>query len=217
MRYFLMIIFVSSFYACSTWKKAPLSKNKVWIDLWHNACPDSQGKGQLFVGKKLYSYSYESVMQKEIQAWVMAIEVPLRAEETLVVYDDVKKNLEGSMINYWLTENKSAASARVLKDWQTLWVEVLDFLKSRKAWAVGAWSKCDSQGGEQCQGKQQNVAWSYSYDQISVKNQRQGSELQWEFKRKSDSPFFTQQVVTIRHQKISQTISLQLYPTTCGE
>ena len=121
------------------------------------------------------------------------------------------------MVEQWRAENKNVFSSKTLAELQKLWLDVLNFLQKRVSWSNEKWSECAENKNKSCYGQIDGLTWSYSDQQIEVKSAQGPGEVSWQFQRKNDDPFFTHQVVTLRHQKISQTISLHLYPTSCGE
>lgn len=196
-----------------------ISAEKKWSELWEAACPTSEGKGQIFISKKTYSFSYESLINKIENFWAMALEVPLRGEETLVVPLDTNSPFGGSLFLGLDEKTQKSIGKLTLDLWKKSWLELLNFLENRSIWSQQSWknSACNQQ--LQCHGKEKNVLWNFTEDQIELKLIQPSTKasFSWKFKRINEELRFSQQVVTLRHQKNSQTISLHLYPTVCGK
>ncbi len=201
--------------SCSVFRPTPkieLSEEKIWQHLWLAACPVSSGKGQIFLPKSTYAFSYESVLNSAEQFWAMALEVPLRGEETLIVQLDDATAFSGSLLE------KVHIHPMTLSVWKKNWVQLITFLHKRLDWSQQQWTKqsCSLRLG--CKGQDESIRWSYKEQEIEIMtlDKKTKTSLSWKFKRKNDELIFTEQIVTLRHQKNSQTISLHLYPTTCG-
>jgi len=198
------------FVSCSLFKnRTKDSPEKIWFSLWNEACPVSIGKGQIFLPKSTYAFSYESVFNEEENFWAMALDVPLRGEETLILPMNSEGQMSGSLL-----ERVSILPTN-LKVMEKNWVQMLQFLKKRNIWSKANY--CNSV--LQCQGKVENIFWYFKEDEIELKIQEPKMKMifSWKFKRKNEDLKFTEQIVTLRHQKNSQTISLNLYPKACGK
>ncbi len=193
--------------------KAKVSQEKVWEQLWQAACPTSEGKGQIFISKRTYAFTYESIFNIADKFWVIAMEVPVRGEETLIVPMENKVPLAGSLLDGMDKKTLKSVGADNLKAWKKSWVELLSFLQQRGEWSTKAWSKGQCTDSLKCHGQENNIGWKFTEDEIELKT----ANFSWNFKRINDELRFSQQTVTLRHQKNSQTISLHLYPTLCGK
>ncbi|MEE2672136.1 MAG: hypothetical protein VYA54_10515 [Bdellovibrionota bacterium] len=110
MKYLLCILLLSS---CSLFKTKKLSSE---LDQsLQNICLSSRGKGRLQVGNSKYVFSYESVLDKEQARWMLALNFPLRPQEsfTLDWSENGKTKLETSLEDKILKENKGVSPASV--------------------------------------------------------------------------------------------------------
>lgn len=186
---------------------------KIWQELWQAACPASLGKGQIFLPKRTYAFAYESIFNEQDGFWAMALDVPLRGEETLIVYMDEQVPFSGSLLT------QVQIHPNTLAIFKKNWLELLVFLKERQLWSKNQWSKNPCKLYGVCKGKEGSVHWQFKEQEIELKtfNPLNKTTFSWKFKRMNDELKFTEQSVTLRHQKNSQTISLHLYPTSCGK
>lgn len=226
MKTFNIILFFIILFAqcgCSLFKsqEKKIDHAKIWHDLWLAACPTSTGKGQIFIPKRTYAFTYDSIFNEEEAFWALALEVPLRGEETLVVPYSAKQTFHGSLFASLDKKTLQELGPANLLAWKNSWLALLNFLKDRQSWSNQQWplSSCSKDKDFKCVGIEKNIQWTFSEEEIElkVKAQKNKAQFTWKFKRLDDNPVFTQQIVTLRHQKISQSISLHLYPSSCGK
>lgn len=221
MRYFLILTFFLNFLVGCTHfftNKPKDSSSQVWINLWKAACESSQGKGQIFLPNRTYAFSYETVLNEKEKWWALVLDAPLRGEETLIVPWDENKTFEGSLIQSIDLKTKKSLTPELMQKWKQSWLSMIYFLKKRASWSEQIKKDLKCLNSKICQGHEGNIYWLYGEDkiQLSFESEKNQSNLTWSFKRKADEYFFSEQIVTLRHQKNSQTISLHLYPTQCS-
>lgn len=217
----ILLLFLNSilFFGCSHYgSKQKISSAEVWLNLWKVACESSEGKGQIFLPNRTYAFSYESIFNEKDQWWALALEAPLRGEETLIVPFDEKKMFEGSLLSSLDAQAKKKLTPSLLKKWKKGWLAMLHFLKAREQWSRKNLVKLNCLEKKSCQGQESDISWLYGEEKIELSflNEKAEKEFTWIFKRNSEEYFFSEQIVTLRHQKNSQTISLHLYPTRCS-
>ena len=78
MRLVALLILIQS---CALFKGKDLSDQL--DESLKNVCLSSQGKGRLQVGNSKYVFSYEAALDEEHANWLLALNFPLRPQETL--------------------------------------------------------------------------------------------------------------------------------------
>ncbi len=137
---FFLFISLISISGCSVFKSAPkVTQEKIWQELWQSACPTSEGKGQIFISKRTYAFTYESVFNLTDNFWAIAMEVPVRGEENLVVPMNSKAIFDGSLLASLDKKTLKAIKAETFATWKKSWVELLTFLQQRSAWSQKVW------------------------------------------------------------------------------
>lgn len=216
----LLLFFLLNLSGCSLFHTSTkVSQDRTWQELWQSACPVSEGKGQIFISKRTYAFTYESIFNLKDNFWAIAMEVPVRGEETLVVPFKNQAPFSGSLLESLDKKSLKGLGPETLKAWKKSWLELLIFLQQRNAWSKNTWENGQCDDHLKCHGTDKNIMWKFSEEEIELKtiSDQTKTIFSWNFKRINDELRFSQQVVTLRHQKNSQTISLHLYPTLCGK
>ena len=81
MRLILLFILVSS---CTTQKKFKKLSYDIVTEM-KQVCLSSEGKGILNVGGSRYSFSFESMWEKEEDRWLLGLDFPLQEQQVLVL------------------------------------------------------------------------------------------------------------------------------------
>jgi hypothetical protein len=110
MRLILLFILVSS---CTTQKKFKKLSYDIVTEM-KQVCLSSEGKGILNVGGSRYSFSFESMWEKEEDRWLLGLDFPLQEQQVLVL-DLQKKDsqIEGGLAEKILRENDDVDPKRL--------------------------------------------------------------------------------------------------------
>ena len=109
MRFLFLLIFIS----CSSQQTyKTLSQNIV--QEMKQVCLSAEGKGTLEVGQSRYSFSFESMWEKEDEKWLLGLDFPLQEQQVLVL-DLAKKDsqIEGGLAAKILKENDDVDPKRL--------------------------------------------------------------------------------------------------------
>lgn len=104
---YLAIFILFFLVGCGHLKTKSLEKNLKKAS--QAVCLSSDGKGRLGILERKYVFSYESVLDKELANWILALSFPLRDQETFTI-DWSKENqikFESSVEDKILKENKN--------------------------------------------------------------------------------------------------------------
>ena len=128
MKFLLMLALFSS---CSLFQTNKLS-SKLDKSL-DSICLSSRGKGRLQVGQSKYVFSYESALDQEHANWLLALNFPLRPQETFKIdwSENGKTQLETSLEDKILKENKGVDPNSVEKFTQGLGTLIQEIIHIR--------------------------------------------------------------------------------------
>jgi hypothetical protein len=72
--------------SCSSlFEKKERLEFKSFSDGWNRICLSGDGKGRLKYGKNRYSFSYEMLLKKKLEKWLIGMNFPMHGEEVLSV------------------------------------------------------------------------------------------------------------------------------------
>lgn len=128
MRLLVLIVLIQS---CALFKGKDLS-NQLDESL-KNVCLSSQGKGRLQVGNSKYVFSYEAALDEEHANWLLALNFPLRPQETFQLdwsqEGDIK--LKTSLEDKIIKENRGVDPRSVEKFVQGLGALIQEIIHTR--------------------------------------------------------------------------------------
>ena len=108
MKFLIFLIFVG----CSATPPKQLTQDIV--SEMQKVCLSGEGKGQLDVGGSKYSFSYESMWEREENRWSLGLDFPLQDQQILTLdLNNKKSQLEGGLAEKILKENDDVDPKRL--------------------------------------------------------------------------------------------------------